>query len=61
MDTSRWTQVENAAIILEGPVGHANAVPIEYLYIEVDQRFYFLELNPRLQEREWRKSLILTF
>ena len=40
---------------MEGPVGHANAVPIEYLYIEVDHRFYFLELNPRLHERRMAK------
>lgn len=30
-------------------VGYANAGTVEYLYSEPDQKFYFLELNPRLQ------------
>ena len=30
-------------------VGYVSAGTVEYLYIEEEKKFYFLELNPRLQ------------
>ena len=47
-----WTQMEKAAVNLAKAVGYANAGTVEYLYNEVEKKFYFLELNPRLQVRE---------
>lgn len=44
-----WTQMEQAAVALAKAVGYANAGTVEYLYSEPDAKFYFLELNPRLQ------------
>mmetsp|Transcript_9862 Transcript_9862/g.13939 ORF Transcript_9862/g.13939 Transcript_9862/m.13939 type:complete len:2377 (-) Transcript_9862:101-7231(-) len=44
-----WTQMEKAAVSLAKAVGYANAGTVEYLYSEPDAKFYFLELNPRLQ------------
>jgi len=44
-----WLKMEQAAIALAKAVGYANAGTVEYLYSETDQKFYFLELNPRLQ------------
>lgn len=44
-----WIEMENAAISLAKAVGYANAGTVEYLYSENDAKFYFLELNPRLQ------------
>ena len=44
-----WTQMEKAAVSLAKAVGYANAGTVEYLYSEPDSKFYFLELNPRLQ------------
>ena len=44
-----WEQMEKAAVALAKAVGYANAGTVEYLYSEPDQKFYFLELNPRLQ------------
>ena len=44
-----WVEMEKAAVALAKAVGYANAGTVEYLYSEVDQKFYFLELNPRLQ------------
>jgi acetyl-CoA carboxylase/biotin carboxylase 1 len=41
--------MEKAAVALAKAVGYANAGTVEYLYSEPDQKFYFLELNPRLQ------------
>ena len=41
--------MEKAAVALAQAVGYANAGTVEYLYSEPDQKFYFLELNPRLQ------------
>ena len=41
--------MENAAVALAKAVGYANAGTVEYLYSEPDSKFYFLELNPRLQ------------
>lgn len=44
-----WTQMEQAAVALAKAVGYTNAGTVEYLYSEADSKFYFLELNPRLQ------------
>lgn len=44
-----WTKMEEAAVALAKAVGYANAGTVEYLYNEEDQKFFFLELNPRLQ------------
>ena len=48
-DPTVWTQMENAAVALAKAVQYSNAGTIEYLYSEKDAKFYFLELNPRLQ------------
>lgn len=47
--TEVWTEMEKAAIALAKAVGYANAGTVEYLYSQSDAKFYFLELNPRLQ------------
>jgi acetyl-CoA carboxylase/biotin carboxylase 1 len=44
-----WAEMEKAAVSLAKAVGYANAGTVEYLYSEPDSKFYFLELNPRLQ------------
>ena len=44
-----WDKMEKAAVALAKAVGYANAGTVEYLYSEPDEKFYFLELNPRLQ------------
>ena len=44
-----WMEMEKAAVALAKAVGYANAGTVEYLYSEPDSKFYFLELNPRLQ------------
>jgi len=44
-----WPEMEKAAVSLAKAVGYANAGTVEYLYSEKDSKFYFLELNPRLQ------------
>lgn len=44
-----WHKMEQAAVGLAKAVGYANAGTVEYLYSERDAKFYFLELNPRLQ------------
>jgi acetyl-CoA carboxylase/biotin carboxylase 1 len=44
-----WLEMENAAVSLAKAVGYTNAGTVEYLYSEDDSKFYFLELNPRLQ------------
>lgn len=44
-----WMQMEQAAVQLAKAVHYANAGTVEYLYSESDAKFYFLELNPRLQ------------
>ena len=48
-DPQVWTEMERAAVALAKAVGYANAGTVEYLYSEENQKFYFLELNPRLQ------------
>ncbi|ODV78179.1 acetyl-coenzyme-A carboxylase [Suhomyces tanzawaensis NRRL Y-17324] len=42
-------QMENAAVRLGRLVGYVSAGTVEYLYSHADDKFYFLELNPRLQ------------
>lgn len=44
-----WKQMEKAAIALAKAVSYANVGTVEYLYSESDEKFFFLELNPRLQ------------
>ncbi|KAF4119397.1 acetyl-CoA carboxylase / biotin carboxylase 1 [Geosmithia morbida] len=46
-DTFR--QMEEAAVRLGKLVGYVSAGTVEYLYSHADEKFYFLELNPRLQ------------
>lgn len=46
---SVWTEMEKAAVALAKAVGYSNAGTVEYLYSESDAKFFFLELNPRLQ------------
>lgn len=42
-------QMEKAARSLAKAVGYVGAATVEYLYSEEHKKFYFLELNPRLQ------------
>jgi acetyl-CoA carboxylase / biotin carboxylase 1 len=42
-----WVEMEKAAVRLAKAVKYSNAGTVEYLY--KDGKFYFLELNPRLQ------------
>lgn len=44
-----WLEMEKAAVALAKAVHYTNAGTVEYLYSESDAKFYFLELNPRLQ------------
>ena len=46
---STFKRMERAAVSLAKTVGYINAGTVEYLYMEEDQQFAFLELNPRLQ------------
>lgn len=48
-DPKIWLEMEKAAVALAKAVGYANAGTVEYLYSEEEKKFYFLELNPRLQ------------
>lgn len=41
--------MEQAAVRLGKLVGYVLAGTVEYLYLHLDNQFYFLELNPRLQ------------
>ncbi|KAI9852255.1 MAG: acetyl-coenzyme-A carboxylase [Thelocarpon superellum] len=41
--------MEKAAVRLGRLVGYVSAGTVEYLYSHADDKFYFLELNPRLQ------------
>ena len=41
--------MELAAVALAKTVGYCNAGTVEYLFLEEDHSFAFLELNPRLQ------------
>jgi biotin carboxylase len=54
--------MERAAQRLTQNIGYRGAGTVEYLYNPKENKFYFLELNPRLQVREdvvWRCSCIL--
>lgn len=42
-------RMEQAAVRLGELVGYVSAGTVEYLYSHADDKFYFLELNPRLQ------------
>lgn len=44
-----WLEMERAAVSLAKAVKYTNAGTVEYLYNEAESKFYFLELNPRLQ------------
>ncbi|KAJ2466222.1 acetyl-coenzyme-A carboxylase, partial [Coemansia sp. RSA 2322] len=44
-----FERMEKAAVRLARLVGYVSAGTVEYLYTPADDRFYFLELNPRLQ------------
>jgi len=44
-----WAEMEKAAVALAKAVHYTNAGTVEYLYSEREAKFYFLELNPRLQ------------
>lgn len=44
-----FSAMEKAAIALGKIVGYVSAGTVEYLYNHTDDKFYFLELNPRLQ------------
>jgi len=48
-DPGTWTAMERAAVRLAKEVGYVNAGTVEYLWLEEDGSFAFLELNPRLQ------------
>ena len=52
----KFEQMERAAVRLGKLVGYVSAGTVEYLYSHSDDRFYFLELNPRLQVD--RKSVV---
>jgi acetyl-CoA carboxylase/biotin carboxylase 1 len=44
-----FKQMELAAQRLTQTIGYIGAGTVEYLYNAADNKFYFLELNPRLQ------------
>lgn len=44
-----FAEMEKAAVRLGKLVGYVSAGTVEYLYSHQDDKFYFLELNPRLQ------------
>jgi acetyl-CoA carboxylase/biotin carboxylase 1 len=44
-----FQEMEKAAVALGRLVGYVSAGTVEYLYSHSDDKFYFLELNPRLQ------------
>lgn len=44
-----FSEMEKAAVRLGRLVGYVSAGTVEYLYSHADNKFYFLELNPRLQ------------
>ncbi|KFZ11673.1 hypothetical protein V501_04616 [Pseudogymnoascus sp. VKM F-4519 (FW-2642)] len=47
--TATFQAMEKAAVRLGRLVGYVSAGTVEYLYSHSDDKFYFLELNPRLQ------------
>lgn len=47
--SATFQAMEKAAVRLGRLVGYVSAGTVEYLYSHADDKFYFLELNPRLQ------------
>ncbi|KAK3934455.1 acetyl-CoA carboxylase [Diplogelasinospora grovesii] len=47
--SNTFKAMEDAAVRLGRLVGYVSAGTVEYLYSHADDKFYFLELNPRLQ------------
>ena len=43
--------MEACARRLAASVGYVGAATVEFLYVINEQKYYFLELNPRLQAR----------
>ncbi|CCF60308.1 hypothetical protein KAFR_0J02440 [Kazachstania africana CBS 2517] len=48
-EPTTFNEMEKAAVRLGKLVGYVSAGTVEYLYSSEDKKFYFLELNPRLQ------------
>ncbi|EEA26014.1 acetyl-coenzyme-A carboxylase [Talaromyces marneffei ATCC 18224] len=48
-NNNTFQAMERAAVSLGKLVGYVSAGTVEYLYSHSDDKFYFLELNPRLQ------------
>jgi acetyl-CoA carboxylase / biotin carboxylase 1 len=48
-NNTTFQAMERAAVSLGRLVGYVSAGTVEYLYSHSDNKFYFLELNPRLQ------------
>ena len=46
---STFQDMERSAVALGKLVGYVSAGTVEYLYSHADDKYYFLELNPRLQ------------
>lgn len=44
-----FREMEKAAMRLTKSIGYSGAGTVEYLYNAADDKFFFLELNPRLQ------------
>ena len=55
-----FQQMEKAAVSLGRLVGYVSAGTVEYLYSHSDDKFYFLELNPRLQVEHPTTCLLYT-
>lgn len=51
--------MEQAAVRLGKLVGYVSAGTVEYLYSHADDKFFFLELNPRLQVEVSTKILLV--
>lgn len=48
-DEETFLEMEAAAVRLAKMVGYISAGTVEYLYDPIEKKFFFLELNPRLQ------------
>ena len=48
-NATTFQRMEQAAVSLGKLVGYVSAGTVEYLYSHAEDKFYFLELNPRLQ------------